>query len=813
MDEFETWLKLFERSLRVEIKENYRNIKGREYFFADFIVSHLNQIKYPATQAIIFNRLKNIFTLYPLASVAERRQYLEETHQHLAELKPKPKKVHAADIQIKARLWQQELESDWRDVPVQFVKGVGPKLGEKFAAVGVGTVGELLHYFPRKHLDYSQCTSIRELRAGELATVIGVIYRVNNYSPPGKSKLSILKLTIRDDTGRMYVSFFQRSHSAYVRRQMLSRFPEGARILLSGTVKWDQYNKGLTLDSPDYEVLGETENTDLNSLHIGRIVPIYPLTEGLNIKWVRQAIYNALKSFCPKIIDPIPEGLRQRLKLPELGPSLQEYHFPSSEHNLEAARQRLVFQELFFTQMGLIYRRKQRELHEPGTPMSSAGKQAQTFLKTLPFELTEAQKRVYSEVLHDLRRSEPMGRLIQGDVGSGKTVVAVLALLEAIESGYQGALMAPTEILAEQHFRKIFEWLLPLGIQVELFTGSQKAKQRREAQARLASGEASLAIGTHALIQDAVSFHKLGLVVIDEQHRFGVKQRASLREKGRSPEILSMTATPIPRTLALTLYGDLDVSVIDELPPGRKPVETQLIKASQRQQLWDSMRHELALGRQCYVVFPLVEESEKMDLKAATVEYERFRTEIFPNHDVGLVHGKLKGPEKEAVMRAFVANEIQILVATTVIEVGVDVSNATVMVIEHAERFGLSQLHQLRGRVGRGADRAYCYLIADKLSELSKERLDIFTRTNDGFVIAEQDLRLRGPGEFLGTRQSGLPDMVLTNLAEDTEILEAARIEAQTILKQDPQLTGPEHQTLKQELFRFFRHHLSLLNA
>jgi ATP-dependent DNA helicase RecG len=390
--------------------------------------------------------------------------------------------------------------------------------------------------------------------------------------------------------------------------------------------------------------------------------------------------------------------------------------------------------------------------------------------------------------------------------------VAVLALLEAIEAGFQGALMAPTEILAEQHFHKIFPWLLALGLQTELLIGSQGSRERRDALARLASGEAALAIGTHALIQEGVNFARLGLIIIDEQHRFGVRQRALLRAKGQQPEVLTMTATPIPRTLALSFYGDLDVSLIDELPPGRKPVETRLVRGSQqRDNLYKLMRSEISAGRQCYVVFPLVEESEKLDLKAATVEYEIFKNQLFPEFRVGLLHGKLKGEVKDQIMRAFVAHELDILIATTVIEVGVDVPNATVMVIEHAERFGLAQLHQLRGRVGRGAERSYCLLATEKLAELARERLDIFTRTQNGFVIAEQDLRLRGPGEFLGTRQSGLPDLVLTDLAADTEWLEIAREEAAALIAADPELGGSP--LLKQELLRFFSRHLTTLEA
>jgi ATP-dependent DNA helicase RecG len=826
------WLQLCERSLRVEQKHQYCNLKGKEQFFADFMLkqveaSWLNQIHAP-----ISNRLKNIYTLYPLANIAERKAFIQESWQHLEHLREllRPRKVYTGDQVIKKAVFAQQAiieksgVSDWRDVPIQFVKSVGPKLGETFAKVGVSTVGDLVTYYPRKHLDYSQCTRISALKIDDMATIWGTLYRVSSYSPPGKPQLSILKLIIRDGSGRITLSLFQRGN-AFMRRQMQNRFPEGAGILVSGKVKWDKFSKGLTLENPEYEILDNVEETlsetnASDNLNLGRIVPIYPLTEGLNIKWVRRAIYNALQAYQDKIQDPFSEAWRKRLELMPWGEALATYHYPDNLAQLEAARQRLVFQELFFTQLGLQYRRKQREIHAPGQVLHSQGTLAKTFLEALPFALTGAQERVYQEILEDLRRPEAMNRLVQGDVGSGKTVVAVLALLEAIESGYQGALMAPTEILAEQHFQKLFQWLLPLNIQVELLKGAQGAKTRREVLARIASGEARVVVGTHALIQDKVQFANLGLAVIDEQHRFGVKQRATLRDKGlngvngkQQPEVLNMTATPIPRTLALTQHGDLEVSSIDELPPGRKPIETQLIRPAQREQLWEFMRQQLEAGRQCYVVFPLVEESEKMDLKAATVEFEHYRDTLFADYGVGLLHGKMKPTEKEAIMAAFVKHEIHILVATTVIEVGVDVPNASVMVIEHANRFGLAQLHQLRGRVGRGADKAYCYLVADKSSEIAKERLKIFTTTHDGFVIAEQDLRLRGPGEFMGTRQSGLPDMLLTNLIEDAHYLELAREEAKALIEKDPELTQKEHLFFKNELFRFFRNHLQLLNA
>lgn len=828
----QSWIAHFERSLRAEEKHQYRNLKGQEYFFADFLLAHVDKSQLQASHAQLINRLKNIYTLYPLANVADRKAMVAESWKYLELLKskylapvapPEPATGRAGKPQGAKRQANQAAggkaetgpSSDWRDVPVQFVKSVGPKLGERFAKVGVGTVGELLQYFPRRHLDYSTCVRIQDLRAGQLATVWGAVHQVSSFVPPGKNNLFVLKVVIRDGSGRLPISFFQRG-GHYLRTQFEKRFPVGAQIILSGTVKWDNFNQSLTLESPEYEVLGDTEEEGSNqghNLNLGRIVPIYPLTEGLNIKWVRRAIFHALEAYRAKIPDPLPSEVLQRLGLMPYAQALQTFHFPADEDQLYAARQRLVFQELFFTQLGLIFRRKLKERQQPGLSLQSAGELVGRFLEQLPFALTGAQQRVYGEILADLRRPEPMSRLVQGDVGSGKTVVAVLALLEAIEAGYQGALMAPTEILAEQHFQKIFEWLLPLNLQVELLTGSLGAKAKRAALARLASGEAALAVGTHALIQDGVDFSRLGLVVIDEQHRFGVKQRASLRDKGQQPEVLSMTATPIPRTLALTQYGDLEVSIIDELPPGRTPVATYLIKGSQRPQLWDFMRQQISEGRQCYVVFPLVEESEKLDLKAATVEYDKYCQEIFPELKVGLLHGKMKGAEKDAVMRSFAGKELDILVATTVIEVGVDVPNSTVMVIEHAERFGLAQLHQLRGRVGRGADKSYCYLVSNKLSEQAKERLQIFTKTHDGFVIAEHDLRIRGPGEFLGTRQSGLPDLVLTNLVEDAELLEMARTEALALLNHDPELLLLAHQGLKQEIYRFFRKHTHFFEA
>lgn len=807
------WFELFERSLRAEEKQNYRNIKGKEFFFADFILHHLEQFQHRPEHAKILSRLHNIFTLYPLNSVAERKQSLEEARRLVEGLKNTRKIRKIVDAQIEAEA-RQAAASDWRDVPIQFVKGVGPKLGALFARVGVGTVGELLHYYPRQHLDFSRCRRICDLRPGETATIYGVIHRLSVIVPPKKKQLTIIQVVIRDGSGRITLNFFHQGKSQWVRAQAAQRFPEGAQVIVSGLVKWDRFGQSLSFERPELEVLESMG--DLNQLHAGvqlhlaRIVPIYPLTEGLNMKWVRRVMKIALDTFSPRISDPIPPALCQQWGLLSYAEALREFHFPSSLERLHAARKRLVFQELFLTQLGLQFRRKQRERYETGLVFQPTGALTQQYLEHLPFRLTKAQERVYQEIIQDLQRPEPMSRLVQGDVGAGKTVIAILAMLHVVENDYQAALMAPTEILAEQHFHKIFHSLLPLGVRAELVIGSQGARSRREALARLASGEAQIAVGTHALIQEGVQFRRLGLAIIDEQHRFGVQQRAQLRAKGLNPEILTMTATPIPRTLALTLYGDLDVSILDELPPGRKPVETRLIRRSQMQKVWDLMEQEMEAGRQVYIVLPLVEASEKLDLKAASSEFAAYCVR-FPKRRVGLLHGQMKGSEKEQIMRAFAAHALDILVATTVIEVGVDVPNASIMVIEHAERFGLAQLHQLRGRVGRGSDKAWCFLITDKLSELARARLEVFVSTNNGFVIAEHDLRLRGPGEFLGTRQSGMPDLVLTNLAEDGELLDWARTSAQALLHTDPDLQ--QHQPLKAELYRFFRRHLHVLEA
>jgi ATP-dependent DNA helicase RecG len=552
------------------------------------------------------------------------------------------------------------------------------------------------------------------------------------------------------------------------------------------------------MQHPDFEIVEEGEEDE--RIHMGRLVPVYPLTEGLTQRPLRSLIWKLLEQYAARVADPLPQALRETRKLLPLNEAIRALHFPSTEEETLRARRRVVFDDFLLLQLGLAIRRSRQESVR-GIVIDQPGKLIRQMRKQLSFTLTKAQERVWEEIRQDLARPTPMNRLLQGDVGSGKTIVAALAILTAAEAGVQSALMAPTEILAEQHVMTLSQLLPPLGVRVALLTSGMKAKERKAVLADLKRGAGDCLVGTHALIQEGVEFKRLGLAVVDEQHRFGVLQRASLRAKGEHPNLLVMTATPIPRTLALTLYGDLDLSVIDEMPPGRKPIITVWRTEQKRQQIYQFLHEEIAAGRQVYVVCPMVEESAESDLKAATEMAERLQKDVFPGERIGLMHGRLRFDEKEAVMRTFKAGAISILVSTTVIEVGIDVPNASVMLVEHAERFGLAQLHQLRGRVGRGPWKSYCILLAGgKLSEEARKRLETMVESQDGFRIAEVDLELRGPGEFFGTRQSGLPEFKIADLLRDGPILGEARQEAFTIAASDPLLEKPEHLPLRHAL-------------
>jgi ATP-dependent DNA helicase RecG len=677
------------------------------------------------------------------------------------------------------------------------------------AQLGLFVLRDLVHYYPRDYLDYANLVRITGLEPGRTATIVATVRRSHAFTSPRNSNLSILELHLADITGKIRVSRFfagKRFASPGWLKGQQAHFPPGATVAVSGLVKETPF--GPAFQDPLMEVL-EHSHAQVRSESIGRLIPVYGLTEGLGSERLRQALAAVL----PEVRrwgDPLPETLRLTEGLIPRPQALVHIHQPSNQQELQASRHRLVFDEFLLLQLGLLQRRRQLS-QRPAPPLVlAAGRDdlVQRFLELLPFPLTGAQQRVLAEIRVDLARPQPMARLVQGDVGSGKTVVALAALLTAIEAGCQGALMAPTEVLAEQHYRKLAEWLPQLHVTSALLTGSTPAPRRRELLQDLVNGQLQLLVGTHALLEDPVQFDRLGLVVVDEQHRFGVRQRNRLLAKGLQPHLLTMTATPIPRTLALSLHGDLDVSQIDELPPGRQPIQTSLLKGGQRSKAYQLIRDQVALGQRAYVVLPLVEDSEKLDLRSAVEVHRQLEEEEFPDLKVGLLHGKLNSASKQAAIRAFAAGVTQVLVSTTVVEVGVDVPEASVMVIEHAERFGLAQLHQLRGRVGRGAAASYCLLINDSSNVQAKQRLEVLVRSGDGFEIAEMDLRLRGPGQVMGTRQSGLPDLALASLTDDGEVLEQAREVAQSITTKDPDLA--HHQGLAEALADQRRRQLDL---
>lgn len=762
------------KAIEIEIQYRYIDIHGKTQAFSSFIKNEAKKYYKLSKKNPKWAVIAEAFEHYPFAGLNERRKSIDNLIRVLkSETNPKPSKSEISNA--------PELTKSAKDTDVMYMKGVGPKIAYKLNKLGIYTVQDLMLYFPKKHIDYSSRTLISDLKEGETTTVFGYVKSVSAFNT--QKKLSVVKVTVADESGRLDLSFFQAKSNRFMLERTKSQFPINAGIMLSGKVKRNNYDGKLTFDKPTYSIMtGEFLEDKNSNLNIARIVPIYTVCEDLSIKVLRRAIFNAIQKYKDEIENVIPDFMREKIGLLDKKAAVEQIHFPESQELLEQARFSLIFEELFLIQLKMVRIREQNSHNHSALALKIKEKGlVKEFIDNLPFELTGAQKKAVNEILNDLNSDVPMARLLQGDVGSGKTVVATIMLLAGVENGYQGALMAPTEILAQQHYNNLQQWLSPMGISVGLFLGSQGKKIREKFRTDLRNGQMNIAVGTHALIQEDVDFNNLGAIVVDEQHRFGVKQRNVLKKKSQNPQMLTMTATPIPRTLALTVHGDLDLTIIDELPKGRKPIKTSLVTSHRG--VYELIQSEIDAGRQAYVVYPLIEESETLSAKAATIEAERLQKEVFPQYKIGLLHGKLKNDEKEQVMKDFKDKKYDILVSTTVVEVGVDVPNATVMLIENAERFGLSQLHQLRGRVGRNSLQSYCILHTSTKSQETRERLNIMTQTNDGFVIAEKDLQLRGPGEFLGTRQSGLPDLIISDIVRDAKILEMARNEAIDFVK------------------------------
>ncbi|MCA1955015.1 MAG: ATP-dependent DNA helicase RecG [Anaerolinea sp.] len=682
------------------------------------------------------------------------------------------------------------------EAPLTVLPGVGQRYAQTLHTLNLYTLQDLLYYFPRRYDDYSQLKTINRINYGEELTLIASV--VNTFTRQARGgKMQIVETVVTDGTGSLRISWFNQPWIA-------TRLTPGTQIVVSGKV--DIYLGRLVMNNPEWELL-ETEH-----LHTNRIVPVYPLTAGVTQRWLRRVMFQTVSHWATRLPDPLPESIRNAARLMPLGTALLQAHFPDSFEQLKAAQHRLAFDEIFLLQLGVL--RQKRSWHNHTAQIYSVSDEwLQAQMERLPYALTQAQQRALQDIRNDLRSGHPMNRLLQGDVGSGKTVVAALSAAIVAQSGAQVALLAPTSILAEQHAQSLRRLLCGTENdpnapfqpeQIRLLLGSTPESEREELRAGLLDGRIRLLIGTHALLEDPIEFQNLQLAIIDEQHRFGVGQRSLLRSKGNNPHLLVMTATPIPRSLALTLYGDLDLSILDEMPPGRQPVKTHVLRPAERESAYQAIRGQLEKGHQAFIVYPLIEQGENEDLRAAVEEHQRLQQEVFHRYQVGLLHGRMKPDEKEAIMNQFHAGQYQILVSTTVIEVGVDVPNATIMLIEGANRFGLAQLHQLRGRVGRSDLPSYCLLIPDRDDNAENERLEAMEKTNDGFVLAQFDLEQRGPGDFLGTRQSGMAELKMANLS-DLALIETARQLAHELFEQDPTFSDPNHQPLFEKLRLFWR--------
>ena len=789
------------KAVEIEKKKQFINVEGRYSTFSKFVLNNLKDFRKLLSKPDRL-KLENLyisFEQYEFDSLNQRMKAVElliETFADYKKIKEKKEKI----IKKQNLEYEQikEKNDPLNETDVCFVKGVGPKVGELYKKLGIRTINDLIEYYPKKYIDYEGRTKIKDLIEGTNVTVMGIISNVSIFQ--SKNKLTIHNIIISDGTGRIKISFFYKLQNRKMLEFYKSKYPLNSAIIAIGTVKKDNFTHQPTLDKPEIQVLtAELDDEEDKELYEGKIIPVYPLCENLNAKTLIKSIKNAIEKFEEFLEDKLPDEIIKKRNLMNYKDAIKKIHFPKNNEELTRARFRLVYEELFLMQLNLALVREETKKLTSAKLEIKKGGLVDKFVRSLPFELTNSQKEAFGEILKDIKSPHPMQRLLQGDVGSGKTVVACMVLLAAIENHCQGAIMAPTEILATQHYKNFTKWLLPMGISVGLFLGKNTAKVRNEMLSNLKNGQMNIAIGTHALIQNEVEFNNLGVVVIDEQHRFGVNQRMRLFSKGKSPQMLTMTATPIPRTLALTVHGDLDVTTIDELPKGRLPVITTLTSSIGRNNAYEKIKEEIKKGHQAYIVYPLIDESETISAKNATKEAERLSQTVFKDYKIGLLHGKLKAEEKDKVMADFKNKVYDILVCTTVVEVGVDVPNATVIIIENAERFGLSQIHQLRGRVGRSDIQSYCILITGKASKTTREKLSVLEQTNNGFIVAQKDLEIRGPGEFLGTRQSGINEFSLFDFTKDIKILELARQDAFDFIKHNDIKDFPKLKNLLME--------------
>lgn len=764
--------------LRREYRDGCRNRSNLARILESF---RLRSETLPPEEGRTLTRAVRPLLDYPDLSAGERQHRLIQVGRELARLVSPPDEKTSSppppqSLRPPAGVITLNLRAD-----VQFLKGVGPRLGGLLGNLGVKTVGDLLTHFPRRWEDRTRIKPIAQVQHEALETVRGRLGPFREKKPrPG---LTILQAPLTDRSGTLLLTWFNQ-------RNVMKNLRAGLELTVFGKVERTGF--GIQMLSP------EIDPPSGPCLATGRIVPVYPLTGRLTQGWLRKLQFQVVPTYAPLAGELLPDELRLRLALPVRAEALLDYHWPSSFPIHEIARRRLAFEELFLLQVQVAQRRQ--ELHaEPRAHFYGVlDEPLGDFLERMPFPPTGAQRRVFTEILEDLTREHSMNRLLQGDVGSGKTMVAAFAAFVAIRNGFQAALMAPTEILAEQHFKKLQELLVPAGIRVGRLQGSMTRKGKNRTCELLASHELDLVVGTHALIQEGVEFANLGLVVVDEQHKFGVMQRTILRQKGRNPDLLVMTATPIPRTLAMTLYGELEVSRLDEMPPGRQPIRSESVPFEKRQRVYEEIRQEVRQGRQAYIVCPLIDENESLEATAAVEEARILGTQVFPEFSVGLLHGRMKAAEKDQVMEAFRRGEHHILISTTVIEVGVDVPNATVMLVQDADRFGLAQLHQLRGRVGRGLHSSRCLFMANATSPQTQRRLAAIARLSDGFEVAEEDLQIRGPGDYYGVRQAGFPELKVADLLRDTDLVELAREAARELLVKDPDLARPEHRLLRE---------------